>query len=182
MNRERMTELKLKVDDIIREKDKRLAELQRIIEDCRAYIASNNILKDNAERNEDPETYQRACTLIDMYRDRLRKNETEQRVLITDPVLNRTQYEEVREFIEKESDIVSSEERAEIWEHLRAIEEIRERYKAYNAELHTLAGECERVNNASYVGDFHLISISSLPPHWLEDITRAMRFFRPKGA
>lgn len=181
MNRAKFEELKAKVNNIISERDKKLAELQNVITDCYSNITANNVLMNAAEASGDPESYQRASTLVNMYRDRLRKTEEKQRALVSTPVISRADYDEVVAFIEAETGMMVNEEVAEIWDHLKAIEEIYTTCDKYGLEFRALADTCQNVNHASVIGEFKTMTVSGIPRHWLDGIMESMRFFRPKG-
>ncbi len=180
MNREIFEEVKKGIGDIIQKKDKRLSEIQCSISECHSNISINSDLMNEAEAKGDPESYQHAFTLVNMYRDRLKKSEDEQRALITAPVISKSEYERVKAFLERESALAASEEQAEIWKHLEAIEEIHDKYNKYHFELKVLADECERVNKAGYTGDFGIMSVSQTPLAWFEGIKESIYYFRPK--
>ena len=181
MNRERLEELKTKIDNVVKAKDQRLYELQQEITDCNTKINQNVQLMNEAQGKEDPDTYERAFALTNMYRDKLQKAEQEQIRLSNNPAIRGNIYDEVKDFITKDSIGSVEEERVEIWEHIAAILEITEKYKDYTQELNLLAHECERVNRASYTGAYNLIPVSSIPGHWLDVINEAAYFFRPKS-
>lgn len=173
MSRERFEYLQAQAQDAIKQKAARAAELQEIINNSRVIMATQRAEMSRAEEAGDPEAYAQAQTLINMHQDRVAKAEQEQRQAVQDPVIAGSLYDEIRAFLQEETEQATQEELREIKAHMDAVEDIIIRATAYHQELANFAGECERVNHASITGRFNNISLSS-PPAWLiEDLLRA---------
>ena len=180
MNRKEFENLKKKTEATIEKHNARAAQLQATIEECVKLISAQSTAMNDAEENNNPEAYQAAFALLNMYRDRKRKTEEEHAASFRSPVIPSEAWADLVSFLQAESAEVAKEEQAEIWDHLKAIYEIIDKTKAYCHELSVFAQECERANNASIMGTYRTISISRIPEHWLEDLVRAGYFFRQK--
>lgn len=180
MNRKEFENLKKKTEATIEKHNARAAQLQATIEECVKLISAQSAAMNDAEENNNPEAYQAAFALLNMYRDRKRKAEEEHAASFRSPVIPSGDWADLVNFLQTESAEFAKEEQAEIWDHLKAIYEINDKATAYYHELSVFAQECERANKASLMGTYKTISISRLPEHWLEDLIRAGYFFRQK--
>ena len=180
MNRKEFENLKKKTETTIEKHNARAAQLQATIEECVKLISAQSAAMNDAEENNNPEAYQAAFALLNMYRDRKRKTEEEHAASFRSPVIPSGDWAEVVKFLEAESAKAAKEEQAAIWNHLKAIYEIIDETKAYYHELSVFAQECERANKASITGTYKTITIASLPEHWLDDLRHAGYFFRPR--
>lgn len=182
MNREAFLALKEKTEAKIAKKNARAVELQRTIEDSAQKIAINTAAMTAAEEKDDPESYQAAFALVNMYKDRKRKAEEEHAASFRAPSIPPTDWTEIANFLGSESGSIAEEERAEIWGLISRIEEIVEKYNNYYQELYLFANECGNANGASVTGTFRPISVGRLPVHWLEGIKESAYYFRPKNS
>ena len=180
MNRKEFENLKKKTETTIEKHNARAAQLQTTIEECVKLISDQSAAMNDAEENNNPEAYQAAFALLNMYRDRKRKAEEEHAASFRSPVIPSGDWAEAVKFLEAESAEIAKEEQAAIWDHLKAIYEISDKTNVYYHELSVFAQECERANNASITGTYKTISIAHLPDHWLDDLRHAGYFFRPK--
>ena len=168
MSRERFEDLQAQAQAAIKSKAARAAELQEIINNSHTVMAAQRVAMSQAEQANDPEAYAQAQTLINMHKDRVAKAEEEQRAAVQNPVIAGSLYDEIRAFLQEETTQATVDELREILDHLQAVEDIVTRAKAYHQELANFAGECERVNGASIMGNFRNIVLSS-PPSWIID-------------
>lgn len=182
MNKAAFLELKERTEAKLAKKNARAVELQHTIEDSAQKIAVNTAAMGEAEEKNDPEAYQAAFALVNMYRDRQRKAEEERAAIFRDPVISSVDWKEIVDFLGAESGIVAEEERAEIWGLISRIEEIIKRYDEYYRDLAFFANECDSANNAGYTGEFRPISVGRLPVHWLEGVKESAYYFRPKAS
>lgn len=180
MNRKEFENLKRKTENTIAKHNDKAAQLRSTIEECTRLIFAQSAAMNDAEKNNNPEAYQTAFALLNMYLDRKRKAEEEQAARFGNPVIPYEDWKEIENFIEKESATVSKEEQSSIWDHLKAIFDIIEKAKDYTHDLSVFAQECEQANNAGITGTYRTITISRLPEHWLDDFRHAAYFFRPK--
>lgn len=180
MNRKEFENLKKKTETTIEKHNERAAQLQATIEECVKLISAQSAAMNDAEENNNPEAYQAAFALLNMYRDRKRKTEEEHAASFRSPVIPSGDWTEIVKFLEAESAEVAKEEQAAIWDHLKAIYEIIDETKAYYHELSVFAEECERANKASITGTYKTITIALTPEHWLDELRRAGYFFRPR--
>ena len=72
----------------------------------------------------------------------------------------------------------TGEEIKEILEHLEAAEEIIERAQAYNQELREFSAECERVNRASFTGEYRPMTVGSMPTPLSDGIKELLYHYR----
>ncbi len=180
MNRKEFENLKKKTETTIEKHNAKAAQLQTTIEECVKLISAQSAAMNDAEENNNPEAYQAAFALLNMYRDRKRKAEEEHAASFRSPVIPSGDWADLVNFLQTESAEVVKAEQAAIWDHLKAIYKIVDETNAYYHELSVFAQECERANNASITGTYKTITISHLPEHWLDELRRAGYFFRPK--
>lgn len=178
MSRERFEDLQAQVNSTIKRREERAAELQQIISNSGSIIAMQRALMDKAEQDNDPEAYAQAQTLYNMHTGRKGKAEREQGATILEPVLSLDFYNEVAGFIRQESEAATVQAKQAIKEHLDAAQAIIENADAYNHELHELAALCERVCKAGYTGEYRLITVSSLPRAWVDNLQHAWYSFK----
>ena len=177
MSRERFEELKATAEGHIKHKDARALELQQIISDSSIQITTNLQKKDDAEAVNDPEAYAQACTLISMYSDRKRKAEDEQNRGAWEPTIPADLYEAIRNFLQAESEQLAIEEMRDIKAHLEEAQAIVERAQAYTQELNIFAHECERLNRASYTGDYRFMNVGHMPEALADELKSLLYHF-----
>ena len=178
MSRERFEELKAKAEGHIKHKDGRALELQQTITNSASMIALYQQQKEQAEADNNPEAYAEACTLVNMYSDRKRKAEEEQGRGAWEPAIPASLYNEINSFLQAETEQCVKEEIKEILEHLEAAEEIIERAQAYNQELREFSAECERVNRASYTGEYRPMTVGSMPAPLSDGVKELLYHYR----
>lgn len=182
MNEKRFEELKQSIGSVISSGSTRAGQIQKTIQECDQQLAVQRAAMNAAEARNDPEAYQAAFSLVNMYTDRRKKAEAEQAAAYRAPVIPPEKYQEISDFLCEEGSAIAEEERAAIWEHLAAIIEIKNRFESYTHQLRVFADQCERANRASIMGEFRLITVGMLPEHWTEEIIRAAnQYFRPRS-
>lgn len=177
MSRERFEELKARAEGHIKRKDANALELQKTITDSAAMIAQYEQQKEQAEADNDPEAYAQACTLVNMYTDKKRKAEAEQGRGEWAAAIPLDLYEEIRAFLQLETEQCAHDEMTEIKALLQEADAIIQRADAYHLELSTFAQECERVCRASYTGEYRHLTVGSMPPALAEDVKTALYSF-----
>lgn len=163
MNTERFTELKTRAEECLNGKAAREAELQQAIQEASLLVSTNAVRRDEAQAKGDAKAYQEARTLADMHTDRMHKAEDELRSMTRGAALPADLYAEIKAFIERESQDDVMRTIREIKTRIDDIMQLVNQCNANHTELQEFAALCERVNRASYNGQFRMISVGHMP-------------------